>query len=517
MPIPASMLERGRSRVVTSWRDTRRTVAVAMVAAALLNATFIGTHLSSDAGGYLVAARTMGEGPHLYGSLWVDRPPGLVLAFAIADLAGTFGVQLLACLWAAVMVGAAAWAGWAVSGGAAARWSAVAAAALAASGILGTHRLNGELIAAGLVMLSCAAVLHAVARARSSGTAVGAAVLAGALGAGALLVKQNFAEALVFAAVLIWVTVRRGDLPAGRGAVLAGGVAAGALVPVSAAAVWAATHHDLAALWYAMYGFRAEALGVILAGSWEASQRRLGQMLAVAVISGLVPLALLAGVVLRRAVRAGQPVAWALAAGLFVEVVGVALGGSYWRHNLIGLIPMVALGAGLAAAQRGMAARALQVVVVAAGAITLLSSPVLAAADHRQGDDEHRVGRWLAASADPDDTAVVTYSSPNVLQESGLATPYPFAWSLPVRTLDPRLMRLHLLVVGDRPPTWLVQWDEFSAWGLDPEGRLAAAVQRRYRMVGEVCGHPVWLLDGVRRELAEPPTGCGPPEGAARR
>jgi hypothetical protein len=487
-----------------------------MVAAAVLNATFIGTHLSSDAGGYLVAARTMGEGPHLYGSLWVDRPPGLVLAFALADLAGTIGVQMLACLWAAVIVGAAAWAGWAVSGGAAARWSAVAAAALAASGILGTHRLNGEFIAAGLVMLSCAAVLHAVARARSPGTAAGAAVLGGAFGSGALLVKQNFAEALVFAAVLIWLTVRRGDLSARRGALLAGSFGAGALAPISAAAVWAATHHELAALWYAMYGFRAEALSVILAGSWEASERRLGQMLAVAMVSGLVPLCLAAGVAMRRAVRAGQPVAWALAAGFSVEIVGVALGGSYWRHNLIGMIPMVALGAGLAAAQHGRSVRQLQVVVVVASAITLLSSPVLAAADHRQGDDEHRIGRWLAASAEPDDTAVVTYSHPNVLQESGLATPYPFAWSLPVRTLDPNLMRLHLLVVGNRPPTWLVQWDELGAWGLDSDGRFADAVRRRYTMVGEICGHPVWLRDGVRRELAERPTGCGPPAGAAK-
>jgi hypothetical protein len=131
----------------------------------------------------------------------------------------------------------------------------------------------------------------------------------------------------------------------------------------------------------------------------------------------------------------------------------------------------------------------------------------------RHGNDATRVGQWVGASARPHDSLVVTYSHPNVLHASGLTTPYPYAWSLPVRTLDPHLTRLGRLVIGARAPTWILAWDDFNDWELDPTGRFATEVAQHYRMVGHICGHQVWLHQGMSRRFAAPPTVCDPAFG----
>jgi hypothetical protein len=131
----------------------------------------------------------------------------------------------------------------------------------------------------------------------------------------------------------------------------------------------------------------------------------------------------------------------------------------------------------------------------------------------RHGNDATRVGQWVGASARPHDSMVVTYSHRNVLHASRLATPYPYAWSLPVRTLDPHLTRLGRLVIGARAPTWILAWDDFNDWELDPTGRFATEVAQHYRMVSHICRHQVWLHQGMSRRLAAPPTVCDPAFG----
>jgi len=117
------------------------------------------------------------------------------------------------------------------------------------------------------------------------------------------------------------------------------------------------------------------------------------------------------------------------AAGL--ELVGVVLGANYWPHYLIGLIPTLALVAGLAAgsaslrppagqtghqAERGQGAtRALVVVAVAT---TLLAAPVAAVAVHTYRSHPYLVGRWLAVAATRSDTVVVPYTHANVIEAS---------------------------------------------------------------------------------------------------
>ena len=91
---------------------------------------------------------------------------------------------------------------------------------------------------------------------------------------------------------------------------------------------------------------------------------------------------------------------------------------------------------------------------------------------------------------------------------SGLTTPYPYLWSLPVRTLDPQLARLTRTLAGPRAPTWVVEWYPLNTWELDPHGRLARTLSTRYRQVATVCGHRVFLRADLTRDLAKLPVDC---------
>ncbi len=469
----------------------------------------------------MVARGWRATGPYLYGSQWVDRPPGLMVVFEATQALGPFGVRLMAGLCATALVAAAAWAAGVVRGSRAATWSAWAAFAFATSPFLGAYQLNGELIAAPLVMLATAAALHVLYRRPAPPHTLLLGLSSGAAGASALLVKQDFADGLVFAAILLvsGVVLRRTSLR--RALLLAGGLVAGAVLPVGAAAWWASSHAGVRALAYAMYGFRADAGDVMALHSLAAPEARLGTLVGLAFASGMV--LLVAQLVLGhwRVLRHRSPLVWAATGAGAVELVGVLLGANYWPHYLIGLTPMLALVTGLAAsrplsghpvparARRGQ--RGTQLVAMLAVLITLVTAPIDAVTVHTYASHSYQVGRWLASSAKRTDTLVVPFTHANVIEASGLSSPYPYSWSLPVRTLDPRLSLLVRTL--NRPlgaPTWVVRWDSPHTWGLDPRDHVTHALERHYREVAVVCGHPVWLHRGVDRALPVVPEGCGP-------
>jgi len=122
---------------------------------------------------------------------------------------------------------------------------------------------------------------------------------------------------------------------------------------------------------------------------------------------------------------------------------------------------------------------------------------------------EISVTQWLADAADDADSAVITYGHPHVIQAAGLSPAYRYPWSLPMRTLDPQLAALTRVLAGPDRPTWVLEWDPFTSWGLDQDGRLAATVDRGYERVASVCGVDVFLRGGVQRDLPPVPTACG--------
>jgi hypothetical protein len=100
---------------------------------------------------------------------------------------------------------------------------------------------------------------------------------------------------------------------------------------------------------------------------------------------------------------------------------------------------------------------------------------------------------------------MVVYGAAAVQYYSGLWSPYPYLWSLPVRVLDPDGDRLEATLGGPEAPSWIVQTLGFHSLGVDQNQGLRMQVQTSYRIVAEVCGKPVWLRRDLTRELTGHP------------
>jgi 4-amino-4-deoxy-L-arabinose transferase-like glycosyltransferase len=472
--------------------------------------------LGSDEGGFAVVARHWQDGgDFLYGPQWVDRPPGLIGLFALADHLGPYGVRLMATLVAVGLVGALAWTAETVGGRLAARWAAWAGFAFASSVMLQAERLNGELAAALFVTVSIGAFLRAARLAVGRSRTWGWGALSGASAATAVLMKQNFVDAFVFAGVLatLALSTPRNRLLYRPSRVLLATAAlvTGAAVPAAATVIWASGHGGVDALLYATVGFRADASAVMAQWSWHAPLHRLSTLAVLSCVSGLAILGGHLALSHRRRLLRLDPLPWAVAATASVELLGVLAGENFWSHYLIALIPTVALAAGLSVSSRASGARWTRRLLVLAAGVTALVSPVLAVNASQGTSQAYATGWWIAAAAEPADTIVVPFTHANVIHAAGLEPGYPYAWSLPLRTLDPQLTLLTSTLDGPDAPTWVVRWDDPHTWGLDPGNRVDAALRAHYRAVGYVCGHVVWLHDGVFRPLPPLPDAstCG--------
>ncbi|WP_245737778.1 hypothetical protein [Jiangella alba] len=481
-------------------------VALAGLLTLALHLLYVTGPLLSDEGGLAMVARWWGSGgEYLYGPQWVDRPPGLIATFWVANLLGPYGVRIVAGLLAAAFVLAAGWAGWAARGARAATWSAWAAFFLMNSPLTQTFALNGELVAATWTMAGVAAGIHAVRGRVSYRSAVALGALAGTAAAAAMLAKQNFADAAVFLLVLGLAEGLTGRVRRRRLLAVAGAAGAGFALPVAAAAGWAYTHTGLGDLVYAMYGFRVDASMVIARSAYAGPDSRLRELLGIALLSGIVTLAIAVVVAGRRQVRRCSPLFLACAAAGLVEVAGVALGGNYSPHYLIGLAPMLALAAGVLAVQPGRGRWLVRLFVVVPVVATLIVSPAAAVQVTRENTVQ-ATGEWLERAAERGDSVAVLYTHANVVNASGLRPAYPYAWSLPVRTLDPQLTLLAATLTDPRrAPTWVVGWDALRTWDLDAH-RVARALATDYVRFATVCDHPVWLRRGLDR--TEPPDPC---------
>ena len=122
------------------------------------------------------------------------------------------------------------------------------------------------------------------------------------------------------------------------------------------------------------------------------------------------------------------------------------------------------------------------------------------------------VGAAVARSGQSGDTLTTLYGDPRINLAAGLRSPYPHLWSLPIKTLDPRLRELDAILTGPRAPTWLVVRGSVASWGLSTD-RTAALIGSRYRQVADCAGVRIFLHQDVARR--RPP--CPHPASSARR
>lgn len=468
---------------------------------------FVTQRLGSDEGGFLLVASQWSPGTSLYGNYWVDRPPLLLDFFALAGhLGGTIALRLLGAGLVAVSVLLAGRIGaLAAERCDASTWTPVLTAATAAiflvDPLFGAMEVDGELIAVALVLLSTERLLraHSVAATRSTTWLL---ATAGAAAAAAVLVKQNEVDALVVMAVLAWGAARRQGLASSVGQV--GAAALGAIVCASLVLAHALTlGTTLPGLWEAVVSFRIRASDVISASATPATTGRLATVSICLVVSGAPAIVAL----LARCLR-GRPTLDALdlpppaMALLGWESLSVLAGGSYWLHYLVVLVPGLVLAAAavcastttaVAAPSRGRRAVPPSLVAVLTYALLVSTAAVgvMGLRSHTTGDS-NPVATWLATHKRPGDTAVIAYGHPDVLQASGLSSPYPELWSLPVKVRDPHLNELTRLLAGTSRPDWVVTTGQsLDAWGLDAS-RANAELSSHYSDVADIDGSHIF-------------------------
>jgi hypothetical protein len=480
-------------------RSVRNPVGAAVLAgsfAVALRLPFVHDVPYTDEGGLLVVAgRWHPGGPFLYGQLFVDRPPLLLLFFRLAwALGGVVPLRLLGLVLVVGAVLAAARAGHLLGASRGAVAAGVTCAALLANPQLGTREVDAETVGVPLVLLAALLSLEAVRRAPGRQRLL-LLLAAGWAGAGALLVKQNLADGLAFATVLV-----AGSAIASRGSIsrTAGEVGAlvlGGALPVGATVAWSAASSRPAGLWFAVYGFRIAARGPLFAESSTAQEARLDGLTQAALVSGmLVVLALAMATLLRRRPDAATV---ALLAMLLVEVVGVAGGGYYWSHYLIGMVAATSLLVG-----RAVAAVSRPWLLGLAVGATLASSTteVAAIAAHPTPADRTEVGAlttWLDRVERPGETAVVLYGEASLFEDTRLLPAYPYLWTLPQRVLDPHLTLLVRTLDRSPGPTFVVVRSTLNSWGLDAHGRVGRALALHYRLAAHVAGDSIYLRRGT--------------------
>ncbi len=500
-----------RLRAASPWRWLEShpvwVLAAAMVLAVCLRLPFLGAPMQPDEGGFLMVAKQWDTGGSwLYGSQWVDRPPFLIVVFRFASLFGSSvdALRLVSMALGLCLVASAWWAGRSIGGARGAIVGAMVGAAVGSAYLLDGYGLVGEGIAATFVMLSCALVLHARLIEQRERVALALAVGAGLAAGLAFLTKQNFVDAGIFGAFFLGL-----DLPRSWRLLVAEGV--GIVVPLGITAGWAqsASGPGISALWTAIFTFREKAAGIIASSAAPVSLNRLKGIVVIAVISGIVLLAWQVSVAIRRA-DSLVSLRVALVAMFGYAVFSMVFGGNWWRHYLLQLTPVLVLGAALATRRADTRFRIYLSTLVAAFSAVLVSALLLpaAASDNFPAKADTALAGWLRAASEPRDSVIIFYGEPNIIEMSGLSTPYPYSWSLPLRARDPRLRLLVRTMRGPHAPTWLVRIDGFDRWGIETP-QFASILQSEYHQVTAVCGHEIWLHDGDFRQLPPSPSHCG--------
>ena len=429
---------------------------------------FLHVPLTSDESGFLLLGRHWRPGTSLYGDYWVDRPPLLIWLFSIAGHLTPTGAVVTAPavkLMAATASGASVLLSGVLAGllGRGRAWPRVAAPAVAlallSSPFFGLPETDGEILAVPFVLLGVVLLvgpLHHPRGRRGLALAAGA----GAAAMAAALVKQNAVDVFVLAAALLLPRRGRAAALAGRAAAFVGGSLAVLGLGLAGAAVRGTSPSGI---WDAVLVFRLEASAVIGTSSSPATPERMVHLATAFVTSGGAPL--LALLVLLALLDRSSGLAWPALGLVGWELFGVVMGGSYWWHYLTGLAPGLVLLVVLVAPVRRRA------VVTACLAYVLVVNALAWVHWTRlppEVSPEAQVASYLRAHAAPSDGVVVAFGHPEIVAGSGLSSPYPYLWSLPVRVRDPRLSGLEDVLAGPAAPRWLVvDGDSLDSWGLD--------------------------------------------------
>jgi hypothetical protein len=437
------------------------------VVAALVRLPFATRPLSPDEGGYLLVASQWSPGSSVYGSYFVDRPPLLIALFGLADeLGGALPLRLLGLTAVVVSV--------LLAGRLAGTPGALLCTALLSTPLFDGMEIDGEILAVPFVLGAFTLLIRSV-RGRNDLDRYAAAFVAGLLAAAAALVKQNMVDGPVVGAVLLvgLAAQRQWWEAVTRAAAFAAGVVGTITTALTVADVRGTGPREL---WDALVTFRAQAAAVINASAASTNGERFHTMLLAGLVAGVPMVVAAAFLNLRRPVREPLLVCAAIVV-LVWEVAGAMLGGSYWLHYLIALVPGLVLLTTACGGGRWL--RAAAGYTVAFAGLTLafaLMQPVHLASDAA-------VAHYIREESRPGDTMVVAFGHANIVEAAGMQSPYENLWSLSARVRDPQLADFDQLIGGSVAPRWIVvSGDSLATWGIDSTA-AQATLDRRYHEI----------------------------------
>ncbi|WP_090969346.1 hypothetical protein [Nocardioides exalbidus] len=456
--------------------------------------------LRPDEAGFLMVARTWHPAADsVYGHHWVDRPPPIIALLKLTDWAGgPYAHRLVGAIGCVVLVVAAAGATRELARRMGvvddherqrlAGWVAVATAAMVGNAQIDAVAAKGELFGLPLVMGSCWLALRAVRRVSAAD-----AFWAGLLAMLAIGMKQSIVGGLVFGGVLLVGSLVARQLSRAAALRCAGAAVAGALVPVLVVVGWAVVVGvRLQELWYVTVGFRSDANAVIASQQSDGPTSRILTLVLVFVGAGMLFVTLWFVARLPALLRRDAVAVLAVLAMLAVDLVGVAVSGSFWTPYLFVPVAPCALALAALVAHDRLAPvrrRPSALLVAFAVASSVFSLVGWSGAwVHGRVPVEARTGEAIAAASSPGDDVIVYGGRADIQWSAGMRSPYPYLWSLPMRTLDPDLDELRSVLTGRDAPAWVVEATAINAWSEIGTKPIEDHMLARYDYVAAACG-----------------------------
>ncbi len=472
-----------------------------------LRLPFFDVPLGIDEGGDAFVARAWNvTAGSMYGGSWLDRPPLLVLAYRIGVIGGDLGVRLLGSVAAVLLVAGTMMIAHRIGGPLAARLTGLISAVMMSSVVLGAVFTGNELLASVPMTFSVVALV----RARDSANPGRHLMVSGFLAGCALLVKQSFGDVVLAGAVYLvvsWMTRERSGFTAGWVVRWAAGLAA----PIVAALAWVAVYSvGIRRFVYAIVGFRVDSLS-LLQRSQEGSTYMLVHLgLPILVVSGVLVLLPWAWSWLLE--HRGDPQLVApLMVWLVAGFVGVAGGGQYFPHYFVQPLAALAVLSGCALAATGR--RALFVATAVTLAMLAIGNVAVGATLKQVAPPQERtlaVAEFLRDNSRPDDRLYVMYARANLLYYADMHSSSPYAWSTMVQAMPHAEQQLRDALRSDARPTWVVTWQQPTAFGLDRSGETRRLLSRYYVQAAVICGKTVLISkdDDSRRLVAPQARAC---------
>jgi hypothetical protein len=449
--------------------------AVLVALAVGLRAAWFDAPLTADEGGYAEIARLWAQGGHLYGSLWVDRPQGLIIVFRALIAAGitsTVGFRLVAAGLAAIVVVLAFAVGTKLRDR---RTGALAAALVATAGaspFIESFTLSGELLAS---VFSTAAVLMFLCSEKGSFAWL---PLSGLAAGSAWMVKQSAFDA--GAAIALCIALDR------RARSRLGVFIGAAMIPVVIGVIGSGDPVG----WYRdVIGYSVNSSG------GESFSQRVASFAntAVPAAKALLPVLLIAGFGWRRAPRIVK--VW-----LYAACVGVLLGGNFHQHYYIQLVVPLSLAAAFIRLPHRLDAW----VVAAVGAVTVvIALPLYASRDMAQAraiwpGDAHlvtdgTVARFVSRHSTYRQPIYVVWAAADLYYLADRRPAFPYLWLRNLETIKGAVSEVHQLLEEQKPKLVVL---EQPSGVVDPTGRTRALLFHDYRVIARVDGVPILARKG---------------------